>query len=144
MRNLWLITIILMICSCQTQAQMAEKESNVVKAVVKAYAAAGDARQVDELASHLDPAYRIALNDLEKAEVSIVDRATYLNLIETKVFGGDKRTLTFEQVDLYQENMATVKVKMAGEKATFFNYLSLAKVNGNWTIVQDMVMIGAP
>jgi len=119
-------------------AQKAEKQ---IEKVVKQFVKGGDQNNVTILKDVLHDYHRVTLNDLKSNQVKVLDRATYLTLIENKTFGGDQRAINFETVDVFDDATATVKAKLVGSKATFYNYLSLVKVDGDWKIVQDLVFM---
>lgn len=143
MEKLWIVTIAGLLFAAQSQAQTSISEEDLIKQVVKTFSRAGDQQNADLLGTTLHEDYRIVWNDLQAATVKVIDRATYLSLIEQKKFGGDERRLSFEGIDVHNGNTATVKLKMIGAKATFLTFLSLVKAEGEWMIVQDLVMMEA-
>lgn len=118
---------------------MAQNDQSQIEKVIQTYVQGGDHNNSKEFTALLDANFRVAFSDASKGEVSMLDKDTYSMLIDTKKFGGDKRKIHFTQVDVYGGINATAKVKLEGEKATMYNYISLAKLNGKWMIIQDFV-----
>lgn len=117
------------------------KEAKAIQQTVESFVHAGDRQDVAALEAVLHDSYRIVWNDLNAGEVKTVDRATYLFLIGEKKFGGDTRTIRFDQIKLHGESNATVQVFLDGEKADFQSFLSLVKDQGSWQLVQDLVLM---
>lgn len=113
-------------------------DARALKATVTEFIAAGDAQDVDRLAAILHTDYRVIWNNPTDGKVSVIDRATYLDLIGKKVIGGDTRTVTFEEVSLIQGVNANIRAMSVGEKATFYHDFHLVKVAGTWTLVNDL------
>ena len=105
------------------------------------YIKAGDTNDVKSLEKTIHEKFRIVLNDTKETQIKIVDRTTYLDLIEKKVFGGTPREVEIQMLDVYGNTNATVKTKLTSEKAIFYNYYSLLKVDGKWWVVQDLLFV---
>lgn len=139
MKQLFFILMIGFMTACTTaDAQNAQKQ---IEKTVKQFVKGGDQNDISILDDVLHANHRVAFNDLKSNQLKILDRATYLKLIENKSFGGDKRSITFESIDIYDGITATVKAKFVGSKATFYNYLSLVKIGDDWKIVQDLTFL---
>ena len=87
----------------------------------------------------LHDTYRVLWHDGQKAEAIVVDKETYLSKIRSKEWGGDKRTVNIEQVQITDDANAVVKAIFIGDKADFHGYYSLINNDGTWQIVQDFV-----
>ncbi len=118
------------------QAQTAESE---VRETVLAFAKGGDQQDVEALDALLHDTYRVLWHDGQKAEAIVVDKETYLSKIRSKEWGGDKRTVNIEQVQITDDANAVVKAIFIGDKADFHGYYSLINNDGTWQIVQDFV-----
>lgn len=132
---LTLIAVIMMTTSACAQTD----ETKAVKETITQFAKAADANNSEELATYLDENYQIAMNQLfGSPDLSIVDRAVYLSKIESKEWGGEKRTIKFIRVDVNGKN-ASAKVEMKGAKMTMVSYLILVQnKNGKWKLVYDV------
>ena len=117
-------------------------EVNAVKETITAFSKAGDNNNSKELAKYLDDNYRVVMNRLfGSKEVSILPRAVYIQKIESKEFGDDKRELTIEDVKI-NGSTACAKVTFTGSKMTFVSFIILVKgEDGNWKLVSDIPMI---
>ncbi len=113
-----------------------------IRTVVEAFSAAGDQQDAAALESLLHPGFRSVVHRaFGSEETSLMTRDVYLQLIREKKIGGDKRNVYLLQMDQLQ-NLAQVKVIMAGEKLHFTSYLSLVKLpDGRWQIVGDLPVI---
>lgn len=117
------------------------KDEKQIQKIVESFVKAGDKQDVSGLESVLHDNYRIVWNDTNAGEIKTLDRATYLHLIGEKKFGGDKRSIRFDKIEIINESNATVKVFLDGEKADFSSFLSLVKDQDGWKLVQDLVMM---
>ncbi|MEO0895682.1 MAG: nuclear transport factor 2 family protein [Bacteroidota bacterium] len=110
-----------------------------IKQTIKTFAGAADAYDTDAIDTCTDDHYRIVMNRLFGSKgVGIVDKATYLKKIESKEWGGDKRSLSFENITVNGAS-ASAKVTLKGEKATFVSTFTLIKDgDGVWKLVEDV------
>lgn len=141
MKTLKLITLSLVLASafaCNAQKQ----DIKDIKEVITLFSKAGDSNDAAKLANCLDDNYRIVMNRLFGSEaVSIMSREVYLEKIKTKEYGGDTRSLTFENV-IVNGNTAVVKVIFTGKKMTFNSLISLVKDSKNqWKLISDVPII---
>jgi len=102
-------------------------------------------QNVDLLDPLLNSEFRVAMNQLfGSTELAIMNRATYVQKIQDKVFGGESR-----EIDILQQsisgNTAMAVVLLKGEKMTIKSMYSMAKnKNGQWQLVQDFPSIIQP
>ena len=86
--------------------------------------------------------FRVVWNDTNEGVVKVLDRATYLSLIDSKKFGGGNRQLEIIAIDLFETTNATAKVRLSEEgKPTFYSFYALVKSKGQWLITSDLVMM---
>ena len=98
-----------------------ENEEKSIRELITNFAKAADEGNVIELASYLDENYRIVMNRLFGSEtVSIINKTDYLAKIETKEWGGDKRTVEVHSI-IVNGATASVHVTLRGEKSTFIS-----------------------
>jgi Putative lumazine-binding len=121
-----------------SQAQQAADLAKI-EAVVREFSAAGDKQDVTRLGKILHPQYRAVVNRLfGSTELSLMDRALYLQLISDKKIGGDTREVFLLQIDLVG-NTASVKSIFRGKVLNFTTFVSLVKLpDGTWQIISDM------
>jgi Putative lumazine-binding len=122
-----------------TDTNMDDKKE--IKKTLLKYVKAGDENNVKNLEKVTHENFRIVLNDTKKMEIAVVDRSTYMDLIEKKVFGGTPRKVDIQILDVFGNTNATVKTKLTSEKAIFYNYYSLLKIDGKWWVVQDLLYV---
>ncbi|HMO40711.1 MAG TPA: nuclear transport factor 2 family protein [Saprospiraceae bacterium] len=110
-----------------------------IRQVITNFSLYADQQDADAMDAILDSSYRIVLNRLfGSTEVGFMDKATYLQMLRDKQFGGDRRSVTIYTLDINGNN-AMVKATFAGQQMTTTNYLLLAKTEqGHWRIVSDM------
>lgn len=111
------------------------------KSTLMAYLKAGDESDVTALNKLTHQNYRVIFNDLSKKEVSEIDKATYLDLIQKKIFGGKPRAVEIKAIDIMGDNIASIKVTTSSDGGTFNSYFSLLKENGKWYILQDLIYL---
>ena len=119
-----------------------ESEKSAIQQVITNFAKSADQNNVEAIEELLDANYRILMNQLFGSdELSVVDRATYLEKIRSKEWGGDDREVTFGEI-IVNGNTATAHVTLKGKKATFISLFQLVKnQEGNWILVSDMPTI---
>jgi len=126
--------------SCQSNAQ--NNDTKDVKSTLKSYINAGDTNNAKKLEPNLHPDFRVVLYDNKKDATSILNRSTYISFIETKKFGGYKRTATYEDIQFIGKHMASVKITLTSPgKPTLKNFYSLVKIKNKWTVIQDYVIL---
>ncbi len=106
---------------------------------VRAFSLSGDQQDVGRLDALLHPQFRAVVHRaMGSADLSLMDKATYLQLMRDKKIGGDNREVHILQVDV-MNNVAQVRAIFQGKVLRFNTYISLVKLeNGNWQIVGDM------
>lgn len=121
-------------------AQSNDKQA--IKQTITEFSKAGDASDVDKLATYLDDNYRVVMNRLfGSTKVTVLSKDAYLEKIKKKEFGGDKREINIESITL-NGTTASAKVSFAGSKMTFVSILTLIKdKNDQWKIVTDVPVL---
>lgn len=120
----------------------AQTNEDQMKKTVLNYIQAGDENNATALETHLHSTFRVTLYDQKTDQISILDRKTYLNFIETKKFGGYPRTAEFHAVQSIDNHMATLQVTLTSpNKPTLKNFYSLVKEHGKWMVLQDYVVL---
>ncbi len=114
-------------------------EVNAIREGDEIYANAGDIQDASKMGKVLHDGFRVVWNDPAKKTVSLISKTDYMQLLEAKKIGGDKRKVIIESIDISEGVNASVRVTLDGEKGDFWNLLSLVKVDGKWLIAQDLV-----
>lgn len=131
---------VIVLFSCQSNAQ--NSNTSDLKSTLAAYINAGDINDIEKLKPHLHNDFRVVLYDEEKDATSILDKLTYVSFIETKKFGGYKRSTTYEDIQFIGKHMASIKVTLTSPgKPTLKNFYSLVKVGNKWLVIQDYVTL---
>ena len=74
-------------------------------------------------------------------EVSIIDRANYLSMINAGTLGGDKRSIEIHSVVL-NGNTASAYVSFIGKQLSFDSIINLVQeTSGKWELVSEMPTI---
>jgi len=109
-----------------------------IEAVVTTFSNAGDLQDALKLDKILHPQFRAVVNRaFGSSDLSLMDKAIYLQLMKDKKIGGDKREVFLLQTDI-GKNIATVKAILQGRELRFTTFISLVKLeNGEWQIVGD-------
>jgi Putative lumazine-binding len=134
MFSLSLIALIGMGCQAQDLKDVAK-----IEATVRQFSSAGDQQDAGQLDKILHPQFRAVVHRLFGApDVSLMDKALYLQLIRDKKIGGDARDVVLLQTDV-EGNIATVKAVLQGKALRFTTFISLVRLeNGAWQIVGDL------
>jgi len=122
-----------------TGQAFAQNDAKAIKKAIQTFHEGGANNDIRQLEPVLSEHFRVVFHDTVKPAVQVLDRATYLQLIDTKVFGGQPRDLVIESLDIHDGVNATAYVHQKGQENTLHTYLSLVKSNGTWKIVQDFV-----
>lgn len=135
--TIFIVTVTLMVLvASQLKAQTSAMKE--VQSTVKTFMKAGDNNDIKAMDDLLDANYRVVMNRLfGSTEVSIMQREVYIQKVESKEFGGDKRVLTFSDL-VVNGNTAMVNVEAKGAKSTTKSIIVLLKdEKGNWKLVSD-------
>lgn len=105
---------------------------------VEQFSAAGDQRNAAQLEALLHTEFRTVVNrQFGSEEVSLMDKAVYLQLVKDEKIGGDEREVHLLNVEIVGNN-ATVQAVLLGKKLRFNSFFSLVKAaDGNWQIIGD-------
>ena len=117
-----------------------KKELNKMERVIKDYAIGADTRNIKLIESSFHDNFQVVAST--KDGVRTIDKKTYISLISKGKIGGSKRELKI----ITSENdglIGTAKLTLTGEKSVFYDYLTLLKVDGRWSIVSNVTSIQA-
>ncbi len=138
MKKALFATILLMLTQLIGSAQSGQDLTKIGDAV-RAFAAFGDKQDAAGLDKILHPQYRAVVHRaFGSTDLSLMDKALYLQLMRDKKIGGDTREVHLLQVDVVN-NIANVRAIFQGKALLFNTYISLVKLeNGDWQVVGDM------
>jgi ketosteroid isomerase-like protein len=113
-------------------------EKQEVKQVIIEFSKAGDAQDAAKIQQLTSPNYRIVMNQLfGSKEINTMDRATYIQMIENKKFGGDVRTAIVNSI-IISGNNAVADVTLNGKAMNVRSLFNLSKnQNGKWVLLSD-------
>lgn len=114
-------------------------EKKKVESAIYLFAKSGDLQDSKSLEALLDANFRLAMNQLfGSKEVVIMTREMYLDKINKKEFGGDKREVKIENLVIVGKN-ASAKVQFKGSKMTIISLIQLVQnATGEWKLVNDI------
>ncbi len=135
MKALLLIVCVLVVAVATGQSKSSDPK---IAEAVKNYSKFGDTHDVSGLNQILHDQHRLVWNDGTKAPF-IADKSSYIAKIESKEWGGDKRTVSIESVESFDGVNASVKAVLDGEKAQMRSIFSLVKADGEWRIIEELV-----
>mgnify|MGYP000730818610 CR=1 FL=1 len=140
MKNIIFLGLLAFSLSTNINAQSSDRD--LIIQTIKGFAHAGDSNDAKKLGTYLDENYRIVMNRLfGSTAVAVMNRNTYLEKIESKEFGGDKRKVKVESVTL-NGTTASAKVILNGKKMNSVSLLTLLKDDSNqWKLVSDIPII---
>lgn len=141
MKKSFLILAIALLSITTINAQN-NSQNSAIKTTLLEYIEAGDQNNAHSLEKLLHTNFRVALFDANKQATSILDRKTYISFINTKKFGGYKRTPMFHNITSIGTNMSTVNVTLTSPgKPTLKNFYSLVKEKDTWKVLQDYAIL---
>ena len=139
MKSLFLIMSVFF--TTNSSLNTAEEDTNMA-AVIKAveqFTKSADKRDVKQMDAIMHSNFRAIVNRLfGSEEVSIMDKALYLDLLKKGKIGGDNRKITVESIHFEGSN-ALVKATLEGEELIFYTFIQLVQeTSGDWKIISDM------
>ena len=140
MKYLTLTLFLIIMTTLSSTAQSTDEKA--IQETIIAFAKAADNNDASALEKELDNNFRVIMNRLfGSKQVNILERDIYIEKIKNKEFGGDKRSVSFDQITL-NGNTASVKTTMKGSKSTLISLLILVKSEDEkWKIVSDTPII---
>ncbi len=125
-----------------THVKAANDDKTLVAHTVESFARAAENQSTSEMDLLLDDNFRVVMNQLFGSDkVTVMDKATYLNMLGEKKLGGDKAVVNTESINVNGNN-AVVNTVFKSDKMSMRLYLLLAKdVSGTWKIVSDLPTI---
>lgn len=131
--------LILMTISLFTATGFSQQNSTQkIKETIAAFVKAGDLSDDTTLSGYLDDNYRLVMNRLFGSDkITVLTKSMYLEKIKSKVFGGDNRVVTIQDI-IINGNTAVAQVTLKGEKMTFISLISLVMdASSNWKLISD-------
>ncbi|MCB0641505.1 MAG: nuclear transport factor 2 family protein [Phaeodactylibacter sp.] len=120
-------------------AGLTPEDTAAIEQVIRTFNKGGGTNNVELLETVLSPHFRVVFNDTQAGAIKVLDRPTYIQLIENKTFGGQKRELEISFLEIHNATTATAYVHQKGSGSTLHTFLSFTKADGKWQIVQDLV-----
>lgn len=138
-------TLLAMLCfsvfSCKSQSNMKNSLMETeIKNVVKAFANAGEERNVAAYDAILHQNFRVIANQYPTPDkTSIIPLEGYVGLIEKGVIGGTKFDILFKQINI-ADHSATVLAhfKTAEGGGQLVTLLLVKNQDGKWQLIADM------
>ena len=115
---------------------------NQVKQTIIDFTEAGEKRDLQTMETVLHPEFRVVLNRFRGAgNTSIMDRKTYLDMIESEKIGGEHYQLKIHNVSIH-DHTAAARVEWKNDKTIFRIHFLLVKNAGDqWQIISDMPVV---
>ena len=115
-----------------------------VEKTIKQFVQAGDNQDVKTMNELLHNDYRIVMNQVFGSDqITTVSKEMYLSKLESKEWGGDKRSCAIQSIEVNDKN-AVATVRLVGEKMTMTSQIVLVQTStGNWLIIEDIPVIEA-
>ena len=117
-----------------------DDDKSAITKVINEFSIAGDQNDVSSLSVLLNEHYRITMNQLfGSTEISVMNKTTYLEMIDQKKFGGDKRAIEIISIEVLGNN-AFAHVHLKGVKANFNSVFGLVKTaDKKWQLISDTI-----
>ncbi|MDP5172187.1 MAG: nuclear transport factor 2 family protein [Bacteroidia bacterium] len=131
------VLLFLPLIACQVQGQTSTKSDlSQITELIGNYAVSGDKQDAAALEGMTHTDFRIVFRISDEQTITL-PKSVYLDKIKTKEFGGDKRSVEIQSVDLKAGKTAFANVVLRSEKATMSNFLTFVKEGGTWKLVAD-------
>jgi|GEM_PF-874331 len=114
-------------------------DKKALTTLISQFVEAGDNRDGTVFKEILDDNFRLTINGFRgQPGVTIIDKSTYIDLMEGGRIGGDKRTFKVDHMNV-KDNIAVAKVIIEGTTVVFTSYYQFIKnESGRWLLVGDM------
>ena len=126
-----------MVATAFGHAKLGDTKAAITKSI-KNYASFGDQQMVDGLKSVIHDDYRLVWYGGKDAPF-IADQSAFLAQFAKKEWGGDKRKVKVESIEVFDGINATAKVILDGEKAQMRSLFTLIKVEDEWKVIGELV-----
>ncbi|MEM9887118.1 MAG: nuclear transport factor 2 family protein [Bacteroidota bacterium] len=114
-------------------------DTEAIIQAVELFSDSADKRNVKAMETIMHADFRAIVNRVfGSAEVSIMDKSLYLDLLKQGKLGGEEREVTIESIHLEGHN-ALVKATLEGKELRFITFMQLVKAtSGEWKVISDM------
>jgi len=138
------MNVMILFLSLTTMLNLNTSSNDVMEItnVIYDFSKSADERNVSKMESILHKDFRAIVNQaFGSKEIQMTDKATYIDLLNKKIIGGDSRTIQIESIDMEGVN-AVVKVQLKGSSLIFTTFIQLVKNSTDkWQVISDMPMI---
>lgn len=109
-----------------------------IEKAIKDFVKGGDEQNIALLETVLHPAFRVTVNQfMGSDDVTVLDRATYIALIQDKKMGGLERSFDLISFKTFGHT-ASAEMHMESDELIFNNFLSLIQdKTGKWWVLAD-------
>ena len=111
----------------------------VLETIIHQFNEGGATNDISKIEPLLHENFRVVFNNTAEKQVQILNRETYLGLIEKKVFGGEDREVVIESIQLEEGLIASAKTQQQGAKNTIFALKNFVYDNGQWLMTEEVV-----
>ena len=113
--------------------------AHILEQLVLQFNEGGAQNDIERLQPILHDDFRIIFNNTAENKVQIIDRASYLDLIQKKVFGGEAREVKIEAMQIDEGLMASVKTQQRGVKNTIYALKQFVYQDEKWLLTEEIV-----
>lgn len=135
MKNLLLLGIIIM-----SMNQAAQADPKAIKQVLQHYQEATYTRDMKLLDQAFHDDFRVVALTPEGPRV--LNKDTYMSLLETGKIGGVERKLDIKHIDI-EGKTAHAKISLSSEKMVFNDQLQLVLMDQGWQIVNNLTQVSS-
>ena len=124
--------------SLKKQVSNPQSEEINMKKTIESYVRGADEQNIELVESVFHNNFQVFAHS--EGSVRVLDKQTYLKLLETGKIGGSKRQI--EYLDIHADDLVgTARINLVGETVTFHDHLNLIKENGSWKIVSNATYV---
>lgn len=142
------MTTLFLLCALafSTTQNLAEDNNQMAKITqtIHDFSTAVDRQDAKATDAILHTEFRAVVNQfMGAADVTILAKPLYLDMLKAKKIGGDKRAVKVHSINL-TNNVAVARVTFMGKELAFHTFIQLVEdPEGNWLIISDMPNVEA-
>ena len=136
MKSLMIVFSMLMAAGTSLSGQSA---TQILEELIHQFNDGGANNDISKISPVLHDNFRVVFKNTVENQVQILDRATYLDLIDKKVFGGEARKVIIESLQIDDGMMASVRTQQQGTKNTLHALKNFVFQDGKWLMTEEVV-----
>lgn len=109
-----------------------------IKAAIESFVKGGDNNDIKLLDSVLHPSFQNIQNGFfENEGIFVFSKEQYIELVNTKKFGGSARSIDYVSIEQMVDNIAIAKVVLESQYLKFLSLIICVRNNEQWQIINN-------